>query len=40
MADKPLTVARHRIGLVIGRLNEAETQELNVALAFALGLPG
>lgn len=40
MADKPLTVARHRIGSVIGHLSETDLQRLNVALAFALGLPG
>lgn len=38
MADKPLTVARHRVGPVIGRLAEDDIQRLNVALAFALGL--
>lgn len=40
MADKPLTVARHRIGPVIGHLDDTDLQRLNVALAFALGLPG
>lgn len=40
MADKPLTVAYHRIGHVIGRLNDNDLQRLNTALAFALGLPG
>ena len=38
MADKPLTVARHRVGPVIGRLADDDIQRLNVALAFALGL--
>lgn len=38
MADKPLTVARHRIGPVIGRLNDGDLKRLNIALAFALGL--
>ncbi|RWX79141.1 type II toxin-antitoxin system PemK/MazF family toxin [Neorhizobium lilium] len=38
MADKPLTMARHRIGSVIGRLNDADLHRLNIALAFALGL--
>lgn len=38
MADKPVAVSRRRIGSIIGRLNEAEIQRLNAALAFALGL--
>jgi mRNA interferase MazF len=40
MADKPLTVARHRVGAVIGRLSDSDLGRLDVALAFALGLPG
>lgn len=40
MADKPLTVAYHRIGHVIGHLSDEDIQRLNIALAFALGLPG
>lgn len=40
MADKPLTVLRHRVGPVIGRLSETDIQRLNVALAFALGISG
>lgn len=40
MADKPLTMARHRIGSIIGRLHDVDLQRLNVALAFALGLQG
>lgn len=38
MADKPLTVARHRAGGVIGRLSDTDLERLNIALAFALGL--
>ncbi|WP_160009126.1 type II toxin-antitoxin system PemK/MazF family toxin [Rhizobium sp. 18055] len=38
MADKPLTVRRHRVGSVIGSLSQEDIQRLNVALAFALGL--
>lgn len=40
MADKPVAVARRRIGPVIGRLSGDDLQRLNAALAFALGLPG
>jgi mRNA interferase MazF len=38
MADKPITVRRHRVGAVIGNLSSEDIQRLNVALAFALGL--
>jgi mRNA interferase MazF len=38
MADKPLTVLRHRVGPIIGRLSELDILRLNGALAFVLGL--
>jgi mRNA interferase MazF len=38
MADKPVTVRRHRIGRTIGRLAAADIGRLNVALALVLGL--
>ncbi|CDZ36535.1 type II toxin-antitoxin system PemK/MazF family toxin [Neorhizobium galegae] len=40
MADKPVTVARRRVGPVIGRLSDQDIQRLNIALQFALGLRG
>jgi mRNA interferase MazF len=38
MTDKPLTVRRHRVGAVIGKLSEEDLQRLNTALTLALGL--
>ena len=38
MADKPVTVRRERIGGHIGRLSEENMAQLNVALAFVMGL--
>jgi mRNA interferase MazF len=38
MADKPITVRRHRIGRTIGRLAAADLGHLNIALALVLGL--
>lgn len=37
MADKPTTVRRERIGARIGRLQGADVQRLNRAMAFTLG---
>ena len=37
MADKPTTVRRERIGTRIGRLQSADLQRLNRAMAFTLG---
>ena len=38
MADKSVTVRRERIAHTIGRLAPAELAQLNIALAFVLGL--
>lgn len=38
MADKPVTIRRERVGQRIGRLDDADTARLNVALAFMMGL--
>lgn len=38
MADKPVTIRRERVGQRIGRLDDADTARLNVALAFVMGL--
>jgi mRNA interferase MazF len=38
MADKPVTVRRARIAQSIGRLDDGDIQQLNVALAFVMGL--
>ena len=38
MADKPVTVRRKRIGTRIGSLNQREVSQLNIALAFVVGL--
>lgn len=38
MADKPVTIRRERIGQRIGRLDAADIVNLNVALAFVMGL--
>jgi mRNA interferase MazF len=38
MADKPTTVRRERVGRRIGRLTDDEIAQLNVALAFVIGL--
>jgi mRNA interferase MazF len=38
MADKRLTVARHRVGSVIGHLDDTDLRRLDTALALALGL--
>jgi mRNA interferase MazF len=38
MADKPVTVRRERIGVIIGRLGADDMRRLNVALAFVMGL--
>lgn len=38
MADKPVTVERRRLGRVIGRLNDEEMADLDLALAFVMGL--
>jgi mRNA interferase MazF len=40
MADKPATVARHKIGAIIGCLSQHDVLRLNTALSFALGLQG
>ena len=38
IADKPVTIRRERIGRQIGRLGAADMAQLNVALAFVMGL--
>lgn len=38
MVDKPVTVRRERIGQLVGRLANADTRRLNIALAFVMGL--
>jgi mRNA interferase MazF len=38
MADKPATVRRERLGRAIGRLGEREMKQLDLALAFVMGL--
>ena len=38
MADKPVTIRRERIGRRIGSLNKKDVDQLNVALAFVMGL--
>ena len=38
MADKPVTVGRHRIGKTIGPLEVRAMGRLSVALAFVMGL--
>ncbi|HEY1890398.1 MAG TPA: type II toxin-antitoxin system PemK/MazF family toxin [Steroidobacteraceae bacterium] len=38
MADKPVTIRRERIGRRIGSLSEKDVDQLNVALAFVMGL--
>jgi len=38
MADKPVTVRRARIGRSIGRLDDNDIGQLNIALAFVMGL--
>jgi mRNA interferase MazF len=38
MADKPVTIRRERIGLMIGRLDDRDVSRLNIALAFVMGL--
>jgi len=40
MVDKPVTVRRVRVGLVVGRLAVEDIARLNVALAFVMGLGG
>ena len=40
MADKPVTIRRERVGERIGRLGPADMTQLNVALAFVMGLAG
>jgi mRNA interferase MazF len=37
MADKPVTLRRERIGKVIGRLDDADIGNLDIALAFVMG---
>jgi len=38
MADKPVTIRRERIGPLIGRLGSDKMAQLDVALAFVMGL--
>jgi mRNA interferase MazF len=38
MADKPIAIHRKRVGRTIGRLTDQEMAQLDVALAFAMGL--
>ena len=38
MADKPVTLRRERVGSRIGTLEEGDMAQLNVALAFVMGL--
>jgi mRNA interferase MazF len=40
MADKPVTIRRDRLGLQSGRLEDKDIAQLNVALAFVMGLAG
>jgi mRNA interferase MazF len=38
MADKPVTIRRERIGRHVGRLDDKDIAQLNIALAFVMGL--
>lgn len=38
MADKPVTIRRERIGRQVGRLDDKDVAQLNIALAFVMGL--
>ncbi len=38
MVDKPVTLARDKIGASIGQLNDEEMADLDIALAFVMGL--
>jgi mRNA interferase MazF len=38
MADKPVTIRRSRVGKQIGSLDAGDLLQLNVALAFVMGL--
>jgi mRNA interferase MazF len=38
MADKPVTIRRERVGQLVGHLDDADMERVNVALAFVMGL--
>jgi len=38
MADKPVTIRRERIGRHVGHLDDKDIAQLNIALAFVMGL--
>ena len=38
MADKPVTIRRKRIGRHVGHLDDKDIAQLNIALAFVMGL--
>jgi mRNA interferase MazF len=38
MADKPVTIRRELVGRRIGHLDDRDIAQLNVALAFVMGL--
>jgi mRNA interferase MazF len=38
MADKPVTIRRERIGRQVGHLDDKDISQLNIALAFIMGL--
>jgi mRNA interferase MazF len=38
MADKPIAIHRKRVGRTIGRLTDQEMTQLDIALAFVMGL--